>query len=54
MKISCKIFTNKGSFRFVFSTFVDEKSFDLAEAAFSRKVRSIFGECMYQIISIEQ
>ena len=54
MKISCKIFTQKGNYRFVFTTFVDCESFDDAEVAFSEKVRSIFGTCMYQILSIEK
>lgn len=54
MKISCKVFTQKGNFRFIFTTFVDCATFEDAEKVFSDKVRGLFGSCMYQIITIEQ
>lgn len=54
MKIFSKIYTQKGQFRFVFSTYVDASDFNEAELSFNKVIRSLFGECMYQIYQIEK
>ena len=54
VKISSKIFTDKGSFRFVFVANISDSDFVKAEISYSALVFSLFGPVQYQIFQIEK
>lgn len=54
MKLSAKIFTPKGQFRFVYIAYVNEADFPDVEIQFSKIIQQTFGACQYQIFQIEQ